>query len=255
MIKLKNSREIELMRQAGKITAAARALAGELVIAGVTTQKIDKAVKDYILSEGGRPAFLGYNGFPKSTCISINSEVIHGIPGSRLLRDGDVVSVDVGVEKDGWFGDCAATFIVGQGTETAQRLVEVTRESFYEGLKFATAGNRISDISRAVQAYAEKHGFSVVREYVGHGIGAQMHEAPEVPNYIQHPRRSADPRLVAGMVICVEPMINAGSAAIKVLKDGWTVVTQDGNLSAHYENTILITSGEPEILTVSEAAI
>ena len=255
MIKLKNSREIELMRQAGKITAAARALAGKMVIVGVTTQEIDKAVKDYILSEGGKPAFLGYNGFPSSTCISINDEVIHGIPGSRLLRDGDVVSIDVGVEKDGWFGDCAATFIVGQGTETARKLVNVTRESFYEGLKFATAGNRISDISRAVQAHAETNGFSVVREYVGHGIGSRMHEPPEVPNYTQQPRRGADPRLVAGMVICVEPMINAGAAAIKVQADGWTVVARDGSLSAHYENTILITSGEPEILTVSEAAL
>ena len=242
------------MRQAGRITAAARALAGELVIAGVTTQKIDKAIRDYIVSEGGKPAFLGYNGFPKSSCISINDEVIHGIPGSRLLRDGDVVSIDVGVEKGGWFGDCAATFIVGEGTQAARSLVNVTRDSFYEGLKFARAGNRISDISRAVQGYAEGHGFSVVREYVGHGIGSKMHEPPEVPNYIVEPRRGADPRLVAGMVICIEPMINAGEAGIRVLADGWTVVTRDGKLSAHYENTILITNGAPEILTTCEAA-
>lgn len=254
MVKLKNSHEIELMRQAGRITAAARALAGEMVIAGVTTQKIDKAIREFIVSEGGKPAFLGYNGFPKSSCISVNDEVIHGIPGSRLLRDGDVVSIDVGVEKGGWFGDCAATFIVGEGTEAARSLVNVTRDSFYEGLKFARAGNRISDISRAVQGYAEGHGFSVVREYVGHGIGSKMHEPPEVPNYIVEPRRGADPRLVAGMVICIEPMINAGDAAIRVLADGWTVVTRDGMLSAHYENTILITNGAPEILTTCEAA-
>ncbi|MDR0906207.1 MAG: type I methionyl aminopeptidase [Oscillospiraceae bacterium] len=254
MIKLKSPKEIELMRQAGKITAAARALAGEMVIAGATTQKIDKAVRDYIVSEGGKPAFLGYNGFPNSTCISLNNEVIHGIPGSRLLRDGDVVSIDVGVIKNGYVGDCAATFIVGQGTDEARKLVEVTRQSFYEGLKFARAGCRVSDISRAVQAHAEDNGFSVVREYVGHGIGSRMHEDPEVPNYVESPRRGADPRLVAGMTICIEPMINAGAAAIRVLGDGWTVVTNDGKLSAHYENTLLITSGDPEILTVCEAA-
>jgi len=253
MVKLKTSLEIELMRQAGKITAAARALAGELVIAGTTTQKIDKAVKEFIVSEGGKPAFLGYNGFPNSTCISINDEIIHGIPGSRVLRDGDIVSVDVGVEKNGWFGDCAATFIVGQGTDEAQKLVSVTRDSFYAGLAYAKPGYRISDISRAVQKYAEQNGFSVVREYVGHGIGTKMHEAPEVPNYIQTPRRGADPRLVPGMVLCIEPMINAGGAAIRVLPDGWTVVTKDGSLSAHFENTVLITNGEPEILTVCEA--
>ncbi|MDR0838288.1 MAG: type I methionyl aminopeptidase [Oscillospiraceae bacterium] len=254
MIIVKNPKEIELMRRAGKITAAARALAGEMVIAGVTTQKIDKAVREYIVSEGGKPAFLGYNGFPKSVCISVNDEVIHGIPGSRTLRDGDVVSVDVGAEKDGFLGDCAATFIVGQGTQEARRLVEVTRGSFFEGLKFARVGYRISDIARAVQAHAESNGFSVVREYVGHGIGSRMHEDPEVPNYVESPRRGADPRLIAGMTIAIEPMINAGAAAIRVLRDGWTVVTADGKLSAHYENTVLVTNGEPEILTSVEAA-
>lgn len=254
MIIVKNPKEIELMRRAGKITAAARALAGEMVIAGVTTQKIDKAVREYIVSEGGKPAFLGYNGFPKSVCISVNDEVIHGIPGSRTLRDGDVVSVDVGAEKDGFLGDCAATFIVGQGTQEARRLVEVTRGSFFEGLKFARVGYRISDIARAVQSHAESNGFSVVREYVGHGIGSRMHEDPEVPNYVESPRRGADPRLIAGMTIAIEPMINAGAAAIRVLRDGWTVVTADGKLSAHYENTVLVTNGEPEILTSVEAA-
>ncbi|MDR2615650.1 MAG: type I methionyl aminopeptidase [Oscillospiraceae bacterium] len=253
MITLKSPREIELMRRAGKITAAARALAGEMVSVGVTTQRIDKEVREYIVSEGARPAFLGYGGFPKSVCISVNDEVIHGIPGKRALREGDVVSIDVGAEKDGFIGDCAATYIVGAGTEEARRLVEVTRRSFFEALGFMRSGCRVSDISRAVQTYVEEKGFSVVREYVGHGVGKKMHESPEIPNFVEEPRRGADPRLLAGMTIAVEPMVNAGAAAIRILADGWTVVTADGRISAHYENTVLITSGEPEILTAHEA--
>ncbi|NLB29948.1 MAG: type I methionyl aminopeptidase [Clostridiales bacterium] len=253
MIKLKSPMEIELMRRAGKITAAARALAGQMVTAGVTTLEIDSAVKNYIVSEGARPAFLGYNGFPNSVCISVNEQVIHGIPGKRMLCDGDVVSVDVGAVKDGFVGDCAATFIVGAGSADSKKLVEVTRQSFFEGIKFAKTGFRVSDISRAIQQYAEANGFSVVREYVGHGIGSKMHEPPEVPNYVETPRRRPDPRLIAGMTLAIEPMINAGGAKIRVLADGWTVVTSDGKNSAHYENTVLITQGEPEILTVNEA--
>ena len=253
MIILKSPHEIELMRQAGKITAAARTLAGQMVIAGVTTLEIDTAVKSYIVSEGARPAFLGYNGFPNSVCISVNEQVIHGIPGNRKLCDGDVVSVDVGAEKDGFVGDCAATYIVGDGDADSRKLVEVTRQSFFEGIKFAKAGFRISDISAAIQRHAEANGFSVVRAYVGHGIGSKMHEPPEVPNYVQVPRRGPDPRLLAGMTLAIEPMINAGGASIRVLADGWTVVTSDGKNSAHYENTILITKGEPEILTTHEA--
>lgn len=249
MIKIKSAREISLMRQAGKITAAARALAGDMVTAGVTTREIDKAVREYIVSQGAVPTFLGYNGYPASVCISVNDELIHGIPGKRVLKEGDVVSIDVGATKDGYVGDCAATFIVGDGDEEAKRLIAVTRQSFFEGIKYAREGYRISDISHAIQEYVESNGFSVVREYVGHGVGAKMHEDPEVPNY---GRPGHGPRLMRGMTIAVEPMVNMGGAAVRVLDDEWTVVTADGSLAAHYENTILITAGEPEILTVSE---
>ncbi|MBQ8831693.1 MAG: type I methionyl aminopeptidase [Oscillospiraceae bacterium] len=249
MIKIKSPREISLMRQAGKITAAARNLAGKMVTAGTTTQEIDKAVHDFIISQGAIPTFLGYSGYPASICISVNDELIHGIPGKRVLRDGDVVSIDVGATKDGYVGDCAATYIVGGGTEEDKRLVEVTRQSFFEGMKYAREGYRVSDISHAIQEYVEANGFSVVREYVGHGVGSEMHESPEVPNYGKPGR---GPRLVRGMTIAVEPMVNQGAAAIKVLPDGWTVVSADGKKTAHYENTILITSGDPEILTVFE---
>ena len=246
MIVLKTAHEIDAMRRAGKITAAARALAGEMVKPGVSTKAIDKAVHDFIVGQGGRPAFLHYNGYPASTCISVNDRVIHGIPDSVKIREGDIVSVDVGVFIDGYNGDCAATFIAGTGSSEVRKLVEVTRQCFFEGIKFARAGCRISDISHAVQQYAERHGYSVVREYVGHGIGEKMHEDPEVPNY-GNPGHG--PRLMPGMTIAVEPMVNMGGAAVRVLDDGWTVVTRDGKPSAHYENTVLITAGEPEILT------
>lgn len=249
MIKIKSPREISLMRQAGKVTAAARELAGNMVTAGVTTREIDKAVHDYIVSKGAIPTFLGYSGYPASICISVNDELIHGIPGKRRLKDGDVVCVDVGATLHGYVGDCAATFIVGQGDEEARRLAEVTKQSFFEGIKYAREGYRISDISHAVQEYVEANGFSVVREYVGHGVGSEMHEDPEVPNFGKPGR---GPRLVRGMTIAVEPMVNQGAAAIRVLPDGWTVITADGKNAAHYENTILITDGEPEILTVFE---
>lgn len=251
MITLKSSREIELMRQAGRITAAARALAGEMVAPGVTTQEIDKAVHRYIKSQGAVPSFLNYNGFPASVCISVNDEVIHGIPGHRVLREGDIVSIDVGAFKNGFHGDCAATYACGQVSEEARRLIEVTRQSFYEGLKFAREGHRLPELSGAIQRYVESNGFSIVREYVGHGIGSKLHESPEIPNYVDP--RMGRPRLLRGMTIAVEPMVNAGKAGVKVLPDGWTVKTADGRLSAHYENTILITDGEPEILTDPEA--
>ena len=247
MITLKSSHEIDLMRRAGKITAAARALAGEMVRPGVTTQEIDSAVEHFIRKEGAVPSFLHYNGFPASACISINDEVIHGIPSKkRVLKEGDIVSVDVGAVIGGFHGDCAATFACGKISEEAQRLIDVTRQSFFEGIKFAKQGYRVQDISAAVQAYAEENGFSIVREFVGHGVGAALHESPEVPNYGQ---RGRGPRLLKGMTLAIEPMVNAGAAAILQLSDGWTVKTQDGKLSAHYENTILITDGEPEILT------
>lgn len=234
------------MRRAGEITAAARALAGEMVTPGVTTREIDKAVHDFILSKGATPTFLGYAGYPASVCISINEEVIHGIPGSRKIEKGDIVSIDVGATKDGYVGDCAATFIAGECDEESKKLIDVTRQCFFEGIKYARPGYRVSDISHAVQAYAEGNGFSVVREFVGHGVGREMHEEPEVPNF---GRPGHGPRLVAGMTLAVEPMINAGVAGVKILGDGWTVVTADGKRSAHYENTILITKSDPIILT------
>jgi len=249
MIKVKTEQEVQRMRSAGKVAAAARELAGKMVTAGVTTQSIDKSVHDFIISQGAVPSFLGYNGYPASICISINDEIIHGIPSPRKLAKGDIVSIDIGATKDGYIGDCAASFIVADAEPNSQKLVEVTKQCFYEGLKFAKVGYRVSDISRAIQNHAEENGYSVVREYVGHGVGSKMHEAPEIPNYVEKPRRKADPRLMPGMTFAIEPMINMGGAAIKVLDDGWTVKTADGSMSAHYENTILITRGEPEILT------
>ena len=251
MITLKSSHEIQLMRQAGRITAAARALAGAMVAPGVSTREIDKAVYRFITSQGAVPSFLHYNGYPASVCISVNDEVIHGIPGHRVLRERDIVSVDVGAYKDGFHGDCAATYPCGEISEEARRLIEVTRQSFFEGLRYAREGYRLPDLSGAIQKYVESNGFSVVREYVGHGIGSKMHEAPEVPNYVEP--RMGRPRFLRGMTIAVEPMVNAGGAAVKVMPDGWTVKTADGRLSAHYENTILITDGEPELLTDPDA--
>ena len=246
MITLKSPNEIELMRRAGKITAAARALAGEMVKPGVTTQEINNEVERFIRKEGAIPSFLNYSGYPGSICISVNDEVIHGIPGKRVLQDGDIVSVDVGAFIGGFHGDCAATFACGEISEEAKDLIRVTRESFFQGIKFAKKGYRVSDISAAVQTYVESHGYSIVREYVGHGIGKNLHESPEVPNF-GNPGRGA--RLLPGMTLAIEPMVNAGSAAIQLLSDGWTVKTRDGKYAAHYENTILITDGEPEILT------
>ena len=246
MITLKSSHEIELMRRAGKITAAARALAGEMVRPGVTTQEIDSAVEHFIRKQGAVPSFLHYEGYPASVCISVNDEIIHGIPGKRVLAEGDIVSVDVGAYIGGFHGDCAATFPCGKISPEAQDLIDVTRESFFRGIAQAREGNRIGDISAAVQQYAESHGYAIVREYVGHGVGTEMHEAPEIPNY-GLPGRG--PRLLRGMTIAVEPMVNAGSAAIQQMSDGWTVKTLDGKWAAHYENTLLITDGEPEILT------
>ena len=242
------------MRRAGRIAAAAREIAGQMVKTGATTQSIDKRVHDYIRSKGAAPVFLGYNGFPASICISINEQVIHGIPSSRKLLDGDIVSIDVGAIKDGYIGDCAATFAVGAVDVDAENLIEVTRQCFFEGLKFARPGYRVSHISGAIQRFAEDKGYSVVRDYVGHGVGSKMHEPPEIPNFVQIPRKKADPRLVSGMTLAIEPMVNAGVFKINILDDGWTVVTADGKNSAHYENTVLITDGEPEILTVCEAA-
>ena len=249
MIAIKNERELEIMRQACKITAAARALAGDMVKPGVSTKQIDKAVHDYIVSQGAKPSFLNYHGYPASICISVNDTVIHGIPGGYVLQEGDIVSVDVGAYYKGFHGDCAATFPCGAISAKAEKLISVTKQSFYEGLRFARRGHRVSDISHAIQTYVESNGYSVVRSFVGHGVGAQLHEEPEVPNF-GAPGRG--PRLIPGMTLAIEPMVNEHTHEVRVLKDGWTTVTADGKLSAHYENTVLITDGEPEILTVTE---
>lgn len=249
MITIKSAREIERMRAAGRITAAARTVARKAIRPGVTTEEVNRAVHEYILSQGATPTFLGYGGFPKSLCVSINEEVIHGIPGKRVIREGDIVSVDVGATYKGYVGDCAGTYPVGNVSGEALELMRVTRESFFEGIRYARAGRRLSDISAAIQAYVESHGFSVARDYVGHGVGSSLHEDPEVPNY---GRPGHGPLLMPGMTIAVEPMVNAGGAAVRVLADKWTVVTADGSLSSHYENTILITDGEAEILTMAD---
>ncbi len=252
MITLKSEKEIELMRRAGKITAAARALARDMVKPGVTTQQIDKAVFDFIKSQGATPSFLNYGGFTGSACISVNDEVIHGIPGKRVLKEGDIVSVDVGACIGGFHGDCAGTYPCGQVSDEALDLIRVTQQSFFEGLRYAREGYRRGDISAAIQRYVESHGYSIVREYVGHGIGRNLHEDPEVPNFGEPGR---GPRLLRGMTLAVEPMVNAGAAAIMNMADGWTVKTKDGKLSAHYENTILITAGDPELLTDAEGSL
>ena len=247
LITLRSPRELDCMRKAGRITAAARTLAGKMVVPGVTTLEIDTAVRKFIESQGGRPSFLGYGGFPGSACISVNDVVIHGIPSQKVvLKEGDIVSVDVGAFVDGFHGDCAATFPCGKVSEEALRLIEVTEQSFWEGIKYARAGQRVSDISHAVQQYVESHGFSVVRDFVGPGVGTKLHEPPEVPNFGP---AGHGPRLQPGMTIAVEPMVCQGGWHVRVLEDKWTTVTTDGSLAAHYENTILITDGDPEILT------
>ena len=248
-IVIKSAREIELMRVAGRITAGARTIARQGIAAGVTTKELDREIHRYIVKNGATPTFLNYGGFPASACISVNDEVIHGIPGARVIHDGDIVSVDVGAKINGFTGDCAGTYPCGEITPEAQDLIAVTRQSFFEGIKFARVGYRVSDIGHAIQEYVESHGYSVVRSYVGHGVGAQLHEEPEVPNYGE---LGHGPRLVKGMTIAIEPMVNAGTFDVRVLDNEWTVVTADGKLSAHYENTILITDGEPEILTMAE---
>ena len=249
MISLKSPREIEAMRRAGRLTAQARALAGSMVHPGVTTHEIDRAVRRFIESHGAKPSFLGYGGFPASTCISVNEVVIHGIPGSRKLEEGDIVSVDVGAFIGGFHGDCAATYPCGQISPEAERLIQVTQRSFWEGIANARPGCRVSDIGHAVQSYVESFGYSVVRDFVGHGVGTKMHEPPEVRNFGP---AGHGPRLQPGMTIAVEPMVCAGDWHVKVLPDKWTTVSQDGSLTAHYENTILITEDGPEILTVTE---
>ncbi|NLW64743.1 MAG: type I methionyl aminopeptidase [Clostridiales bacterium] len=249
MITVKTPREIELMRVAGRITAAARSVGREMVSPGVTTHEIDREIHKFIKKSGAVPSFLGYGGFPGSACISVNEEVIHGIPGPRTVNEGDIVSIDVGAYIGGYHGDCCGTFGAGEISEEDIKLIEVTRQSFFEGIKYAKVGCRISDISHAIQEYVESFGYSLVREYVGHGIGRNLHEAPEVPNYGDP---GHGPRLVKGMTIAIEPMVIMGKRDVLVLDNDWTVVTVDGSKAAHYENTVLITDGEPEILTMAE---
>ena len=247
MITLKSSHEIDLMRRAGKITAAARALAGEMVRPGVTTQEINDAVEKFIRKEGAIPSFLNYSGFPASACISVNNVVIHGIPSrNQILKEGDIVSIDAGANYEGFNGDNAWTFPCGRISMEAQKLLDATRESLFEAIKMAQPGNRVGDIGAAVQRYVEARNYSVVRDFVGHGVGAKLHEDPSVPNY-GTPGRGV--RLLPGMTIAIEPMVNAGGHEVVVLGDGWTTVTRDGRLSAHFEHTIAITPDGPVILT------
>ena len=247
MITLKSGEEIIRMRDAGRIAAIAREIGGEYVKEGVSTAQIDREIKKCILSHGAKPSFLGYGGFPASACISVNEEIIHGIPSSgKILKNGDIVKIDVGAYYKGYHGDCAATFAVGQISEEAQRLIDVTKQSFFEGIAVIGEGKRIGDIGHAIQSYVEKNGFSVVREYIGHGIGRNLHEDPEVPNY-GAPGRGQ--RLRPGMTLAIEPMVNVGDWHVRVLNDRWTVVTVDGKLSAHYENTVAITENGVLILT------
>ena len=247
MIVLRTAKEIDMMRKACQISAEALQLAGEAVKPGITTYEIDQIAYRYIKKQGAEPNFLNYNGFPATACISINDEVIHGIPSKkRVLKEGDIVSIDLGAKVNGYNGDNAATFACGVISDEAKRLCDTTRESLYLGIEQAVAGNRIGDIAYAIQSYCEERGFSVVREYTGHGVGTHLHEDPSVPNYGTAGRGQ---RLLPGMTIAIEPMINLGSKAVKCLPDGWTVKTLDGKLSAHFEHTIAITKGEPIILT------
>ena len=246
MIKLKNNIELDLMREAGKITGGALEVAQGLVRPGVVLSHIDVEIRHFIERHKAKPSFLGYNGFPASACISVNDEVIHGIPSERRLEEGDIVKVDVGALYKGYHGDAARTFFCGKVSDEARRLERITRESFFEGVKFVTSSNRLGDVSHSIQEYVEKNGFSVVREYVGHGIGKSLHEDPEIPNFGMAGR---GPRLYEGMTLAIEPMVNAGGEAIDVADNDWTVFTIDGSLSAHYENTVAITENGPEILT------
>ncbi len=248
MIVLKTAGEIRQMKEACRIAAGALRAAGEAVEPGVSTAQINRVVDEYITKHGAFPTFKGYNGFPAAACISINDEIIHGIPAnSRIIKAGDIVSLDVGATFKGYVGDNAATFAAGEISPEAQRLCDTTRESLYEGIKMAVAGGRLGDVGSTIQRYCEERGFSVVREYTGHGVGKTLHEDPSVPNY-GTPGRGV--RLLPGMTIAIEPMINQGGAAIRQMPDGWTVKTKDGKLSAHFEHTVAITADGPVILTV-----
>lgn len=248
MIIIKTDNEIEYMRQAGKIVGDTLLKLEEAVKPGITTAELDRIAEEYIVKQGAKPSFKGYCGFPASICASVNEEVVHGIPSNKIvLQEGDIISIDCGAMLNGYHGDAARTFPVGRISEEAKRLIEVTKESFFKGVKNAVIGNKLTDISAEVQKYAESFGYSLVRDYVGHGIGRDMHEDPEVPNF---GRPGRGPRLCKGMVLAIEPMVNIGKYHVKVEPNNWTVVTEDGNLSAHYENTVAILEDGPEILTL-----
>ena len=251
-ITIKSAADIEKMDEAGRIVEETLNLLAKSAEIGMTTQELDDIAVAYIKSRGAEASFLNYNGYPRSICTSVNDQVVHGIPGMYRLKDGDILSLDVGAYKNGFHGDAARTVLIGTVPEETQKLVRVTRECFFEGIRFAKPGFRISDIARAIQAHAESHGYGVVRDLVGHGIGRNMHEDPEVPNFWDAAHFGRGARLEAGMTIAIEPMINMGTARVLQLSDGWTVVTADGKPSAHYENTVLITEGEPRLLTLHE---
>ncbi len=251
-ITIKSAADIEKMDVAGRIVEDTLNLLAQSAEIGMTTAELDDIAVAFIKSRGAEASFLNYNGYPRSICTSVNEQVVHGIPGKYRLKDGDILSLDVGAYKDGFHGDAARTVLIGTVPEEVQTLVRVTRECFFEGIRFAKPGYRISDVAKAVQQHAERHGYGVVRELVGHGIGRRMHEDPEVPNYWDDSRFGRGVRLEAGMTIAVEPMINMGTARVYQLDDGWTVITADGKPSAHYENTVLITDGEPRLLTLHE---
>lgn len=247
MIIIKNENEIELMRHAGKVVGETLLRLEEVVKPGMKTSELDRLAEEIIRGYGAVPSFKGYYGFPASICTSVNDEVVHGIPGSRVLMEGDIVSVDCGAVLNDYQGDAARTYAVGKISEEAQRLIDVTKESFFRGVAFAKVGNRLGDISSAIQKYVEEHGYSIVRDYVGHGIGRDMHEDPEVPNFGKPGR---GPKLVHGMLLAIEPMVNIGEYHVEIQQNNWTVVTRDKSLSGHYENTIAILNNGPEILTI-----
>jgi methionyl aminopeptidase len=246
---LRGKEEIDAIREAARLVARTLTMLGREIRPGVSTQRLDELAESFIRDHGARPAFKGYRGFPASICPSINDEVVHGIPGARTLAEGDIVGMDVGVEKDGYYGDAACTFPVGKVGADVERLLQVTREALMRGVAQAKAGNRVGDISHAIQSHVEAHGFSVVRSLVGHGIGRHMHEEPQVPNYGTPDR---GPRLMAGQVLAIEPMVNVGAPDVVTRPDGWTVVTKDGSLSAHFEHTVAVGAEGPEILSLSD---
>lgn len=247
MIIIKNNKEIDLMRNAGRIVAETLLCVEKKVKPGITTAELDSIAEEFITKHGAIPSFKGLYGFPASLCISVNEQVVHGIPGGYVLKDGDIISVDCGAFLEGFHGDAARTFAVGDISEEAKKLISVTEGSFFKGMEFAKVGNRLSDISHAIQSYVEASGFSVVRDFVGHGIGKMVHEDPEVPNF---GRPGRGPKLMAGMALAIEPMVNIGTYRVTTLGDDWTVVSADRSLSAHYENTVVILPNGPEILTL-----